>query len=88
MHWRPTRWLNTKPVRLASFETQRLHALADKNYLLLKSNPEHPSLHFKPLGDVWSVRVGAHYRALRTEVEDGIVWFWIGTHDEYDKIVG
>jgi hypothetical protein len=37
---------------------------------------------------IWSVRVGAHYRALGTEVEDGIVWVWIGTHDEYDKIVG
>ncbi|HTT37366.1 MAG TPA: hypothetical protein VMH32_06815 [Burkholderiales bacterium] len=67
---------------------EEAHALADKNYSLLKSNPKHPSLHFKRLGDVWSVRVGAHYRALGSEVEDGIVWIWIGTHDEYDKIVG
>jgi len=67
---------------------EEVRALADKNYLLLKSNPKHPSLHFKRLGDVWSVRVGAHYRALGTEVEDAIVWVWIGTHDEYDKIVG
>ena len=67
---------------------EEVRALADKNYLLLKSNPKHPSLHFKRLGDVWSVRVGAHYRALGTEVEDGIVWVWIGTHDEYDRIVG
>jgi hypothetical protein len=27
------------------------------------------------------------YRALGTEVEDGIVWVGIGTHDEYDKLV-
>jgi hypothetical protein len=67
---------------------EEVRALADKNYLLLKNNPRHPSLHFKQLGDVWSDRVGAHYRALGTEVEDGIVWIWIGTHDEYDKIVG
>jgi hypothetical protein len=63
-------------------------AIADKNYLLLKSNPKHPSLHFKRLGNLWSVRVGAHYRALGTAVDDGILWLWIGTHAEYDRIVG
>jgi hypothetical protein len=67
---------------------EEVRALADKNYLLLKSNPKHPSLHFKRLGDVWSVRVGVHYRAVGTEVDGGVVWVWIGTHDEYDKIVG
>ena len=67
---------------------EKVRALADKNYALLKSNPKHPSLHFKRLGELWSVRVGAHYRALGTDVEDGILWVWIGTHDEYDKIVG
>jgi len=102
MAWSPKRWPNIGLVRLASFETSRflsllglyealpeeVRALADKNYLLLKSNPKHPSLHFKRLGELWSVRVGAHYRALGTEVEDGIVWIWIGTHNDYDKIVG
>jgi hypothetical protein len=34
------------------------------------------------------VGVGLHYRALATEVEDALVWFWIGTHAEYDKLVG
>lgn len=62
--------------------------LADKNYELLKSNPRHPSLHFKKLGTLWSVRVGAHYRALGTEVGDGMLWIWIGTHADYDKLVG
>lgn len=67
---------------------EEVRSLADKSYALLKNNPRHPSLHFKRLGDLWSVRVGAHYRALGTEVEDGILWVWIGTHREYDKIVG
>ena len=67
---------------------EEVRSLADKNYALLKTNSKHPSLHFKRLGDLWSVRVGAHYRALGTDVEDGIVWVWIGTHREYDKIVG
>jgi len=62
--------------------------LADKNFALLKSDPRHPSLHFKKIGTVWSARVGDHYRALGTEVKEGIYWFWIGTHAEYDRIVG
>lgn len=62
--------------------------LADKNYALLKSDPRHPSLHFKRIGELWSVRVGEHYRALGTEVKEGIYWVWIGTHAEYGKLVG
>ena len=61
--------------------------LADKNYQILKSDPRHPSLHFKKVGKLWSVRVGAHYRALAVDVEGGMYWVWIGTHAEYDKIV-
>ena len=62
--------------------------LADKNFALLKSAPQHPSLHFKKVGRYWSVRVGLRYRALALEVEDGLLWFWIGPHAEYDKMVG
>lgn len=62
--------------------------LADKNYLLLKENPEHPSLHFKKIGRFRSVRVGLRYRALGVEVANGVLWFWIGTHSEYDKLIG
>lgn len=65
-----------------------VRALADKNFALLKADPRHPSLHFKRIGRVWSARIGDHYRALGTEVDDGILWFWIGTHAEYDRIVG
>ena len=62
--------------------------LADKKYALLKSDPRHPSLHFKRLGELWSVRVGDHYRALGTDIKEGIYWVWIGTHAEYDRVVG
>ena len=65
-----------------------VRALANKNFALLKSDPRHPSLHFKRIGKLWSARVGDHYRALGTEVEEGIYWIWIGTHADYDKIVG
>jgi hypothetical protein len=43
--------------------------------------------HFKRIGELWSVRVGARYRALGIEVEGGIQWIWIGTHAEYDNII-
>lgn len=62
--------------------------LARANYELLKADPFHPSLHFKRIGDYWSVRIGRSYRALATEVEDGVLWGWIGSHAEYDRIVG
>jgi len=62
--------------------------LADKNFALLKSDPKHPSLHFKRVrDDLWSVRVGLNYRALAIEGEDGFQWFWIGTHADYDALM-
>ena len=61
--------------------------LADRNDQLLKSNPNHPSLHFKPIGKLWSVRVGLHYRALGLDQPEGVAWFWIGTHADYDKLL-
>ncbi len=64
--------------------------LADKNYQLLKLNSTHPSLHFKKVGknkQLWSVRVGIKHRALGIEKPEGILWFWIGTHAEYDKLL-
>jgi hypothetical protein len=64
-----------------------IRKLADKNFELLKADPHHPSLHFKKIGELWSVRVGAHYRALGLDQDDTIVWFWIGSHSEYDKLV-
>jgi hypothetical protein len=54
----------------------------------LKADPRHPSLHFKKADSFWSVRVGLHYRALGVEAEGGILWFWIGTHADYDRLVG
>ena len=61
--------------------------LADKNFSLLKDNPNHPSLHFKKIGVLHSARVGSNFRALAVVREYGYLWFWIGPHDEYDKIL-
>ena len=67
-----------------------IQALADKNYALLQTDPYHPSLHFKKVGrqrELWSVRVGEHYRALGLDKPEGVVWFWIGTHAGYDSLL-
>jgi len=61
--------------------------LADKNFALLKRDTQHPSLHFKKIDRFRSVRVGLAYRALGLEVPDGILWFWIGSHADYDRLV-
>lgn len=66
---------------------ESVQELADKNYEKLKADPNHPSLHLKKVGRYWSVRVGRKYRALGVDVEEGILWFWIGTHAEYDKLL-
>ena len=62
--------------------------LADDNFALLKQNPKHPSLHFKQIKQFWSVRIGLRYRALGVGVPDGVVWFWIGSHTDYDRLIG
>lgn len=64
-----------------------IQELADRCYELLKQDPRYPSLHFKKVGQFWSVRVGLHYRALAVEEGDDVTWFWIGTHAEYDRLL-
>jgi hypothetical protein len=61
--------------------------LADKSFALLLENPHHPSLRLKKIGSFRSARVGLHYRVLARERTEGLVWFWIGHHSEYDKFI-
>jgi hypothetical protein len=68
----------------------RVQRLASKNYKLWKLNPAHPGVHFKLVGKrmpVYSVRVGIGWRALGLKVDEAIVWFWIGSHAEYVKLL-
>jgi hypothetical protein len=66
---------------------ETVQLLAYRNFQTWLANPMHPSLHFKPLRNRnWSVRVGAHYRAVGYFRDpDTFVWTWIGTHEEYNK---
>jgi hypothetical protein len=60
-------------------------------YAQFVNNPFHDSLRFKRVSQtrpLWSVRIGQHYWALGLRDGDLILWIWIGTHAEYDKLVG
>ena len=67
---------------------EQIRDLADKSFELLKANPRHPSLQLKRIEELWSVRVGQHYRALGIDAPEGIQWIWIGSHAEYDRRIG
>lgn len=56
-------------------------------YTLFEENPYHPSLRFKQTGDYWSARITRGYRALAVRDGHSLTWFWIGTHDEYERLL-
>ena len=64
-----------------------IRQLADKSFEQLAANPRHPSLQLKKVGRFWSARVGLHHRALAVEESQTLVWFWIGTHHDYDRLI-
>jgi mRNA-degrading endonuclease RelE of RelBE toxin-antitoxin system len=70
---------------------KRIQKTAKKNYRLWKQNPQHPSVEFKKLktsSAVYSVRAGIGWRAVGVMKDSNtIVWFWIGSHAEYDKLL-
>jgi hypothetical protein len=61
--------------------------LADNSFNRLQRNSSHPSLHFKKVGKFWSARVGSSHRALAISDGDDFIWVWIGSHDEYDRLI-
>ena len=64
-----------------------VRAQARKAYRLWAANPRHPSLRFEPKGDYWSVRVSRGWRALAREHKGTFYWFWIGSHDDYERLL-
>lgn len=67
-----------------------VQTVAHRNFAQPKVDPKHPSLPFKTVGNgrFDGVRVGLYYRALGLPVPSGAHGFWVGTHGEYDKLVG
>ena len=80
-HTHPNFW---KCYRLLPKEIQDL---ADKKFAIFRADPFHPSLGFARKGEVWTVDVGLHYRAIAWREGDTLVWFWIGSHEDYNKLM-
>jgi hypothetical protein len=66
---------------------EAVQVIARKDFELLKDNPSHPSLHFKKVGKLWSVRVGINHRALAVQDGADFIWMWIGPHEEYRRLI-
>ena len=63
---------------------------ARQAYKRFENNPDHPSLRFKKVHEtdpIYSVRVGLKYRAVGIRTDDEMVWFWIGIHADYDRLL-
>lgn len=69
---------------------EHVRSQARQAYRLFANDPQHPSLRFKRVSQrrpVYSVRINVDYRALGVLENDEIVWFWIGPHHEYDRLL-
>lgn len=65
-----------------------VQALARKNFKLWLRDAHHPSLQFKKAGRFWSARVGLDHWALAVMGAGRIKSFWIGPHDDYERLIG
>lgn len=84
--------LNADFIELFRELPERVQRTARKNYKLWKKNPDHPSLEFKRVKgttNTFAIRVGIGWRAVGVfrENHNSMVWFWIGSHAEYDKLL-
>ncbi len=63
---------------------------AREAYRFFRENPQHPGLQFKrvhPTKPIYLARINIDYRVLGARDGDEIAWFWIGSHDDYDKLL-
>ncbi|MCY3739845.1 MAG: hypothetical protein OXH00_02360 [Candidatus Poribacteria bacterium] len=69
---------------------RQIRQSARETYTLFNLNPNHPSLQFKKVHNtrpIYSVRINVDYRAVGEIDENDIIWFWIGPHREYEKLL-
>ena len=59
-------------------------------FRIWKRDTRHPSLHFKRIHQslpIYSVRIGINWRAVGNQRSEGMIWFWIGSHSDYNKLL-
>jgi hypothetical protein len=70
--------------------SEKIKLRARKAYELFEENPRHPSLRFKKVHahrPIYSVRITRDYRAVGIRKGESIIWFWIGSHEDYDRLL-
>ncbi len=70
---------------------ESVRRLAVRAYSKWRKNPRHPGLNFKRIHtreEIYSVRIGIHWRAIGRLDDDTVTWFWIGSHADYDRLIG
>ena len=67
--------------------SSEMQGKARKAYRLWRHNPRHPSLRFKKVGTLWSIRIDQDHRALAVMDAEVLYWFWIGDHGEYSRLI-
>jgi mRNA-degrading endonuclease RelE of RelBE toxin-antitoxin system len=68
----------------------RIQRQARQAFRQFQQNPNHPSLGFKqvhPSRPIYSVRIGLGFRAIGIRENNEIIWFWIGSHADYDRLL-
>jgi len=63
---------------------------AREAYRLWLANPWHPSLQFKRIHStrpIYSARVGVDWRAVCVRSGDTAIWYFIGSHADYDRLI-
>jgi hypothetical protein len=75
---------------LLSTTPQSIQLKANACYALWSENPDHPSLRFKKVHQtlpIYSVRIDLNWRAVGTLQKDMMIWFWVGSHRDYEKLL-
>lgn len=74
-----------------------IRKLAESAFATFQRNPDHPALRRHRLADseagrhrsgTWSVSITMKYRALYVVDGETNVWYWVGSHSDFDTFVG
>lgn len=68
---------------------KEIQKLAKKSFSHFNKDPHHPGLNFKKVHSkrqIYAVRISRNYRALGILKDNNIIWFWIGSHTDYEKL--
>jgi hypothetical protein len=69
---------------------EHIQARARKAYTAWKKDSNHPALQFKQIHTIkpiYSIRITLSYRAIGIKENNTMIWFWIGSHSDYNNLI-